>query len=232
MLIVDYVQAWAHVVSQPMRRIVWKTIGLTLFLLVILWAVLARTAQWGLDQWPYINQYPYAEAIAVFLAGAGLLIGIAFVIPPVSAIVAGFFLDEAAETVERRAFPSDAPGRPLPAGQALVQGVRFALLALLVNAVALLLLLVPVVNVVAFLGANAYLLSREYFELAASRFQPPSAAADLRRRHRGTVLFAGLAIAMMLAIPIVNLLTPVFGVSLMVLVHRRIIERERLGRPA
>ena len=33
--------------------------------------------------------------------------------------------------------------------------------------------------------ANAYLLSREYFLLAAMRFRPPAEAKAMRRAHRG-----------------------------------------------
>ncbi len=226
MLIVDVLRAWGHVISRPLRRIFWKSLALTIGLLLIAWIGLARGAQWALDSLPWLQQYPAAEAGAVILAGAGLLIGIAFVIPPVSAVVAGFFLDDVAAVVEADAFPADPPGRPLPAGEALLAGLRFAGVALLVNLGALLFLHVPGVNLVIFLGANAYLLSREYFELAAARFRPMAEAAALRRRHRGRVLLAGLPIALMLAVPIVNLFTPLFGVALMVHVHKRLAARE------
>ena len=35
--------------------------------------------------------------------------------------------------------------------------------------------------------ANAYLLGREYFELAAMRFHPPEEAKAMRKRHAGYV---------------------------------------------
>ena len=95
--------------------------------------------------------------------------GLAYVLPAVSALVAGYFLDDAAEIVERDDFPGDPRGRAMPLGRALIYGARFALLAIAVNLVALMLFFVPGVNLVAFFGANAYLLGREYFELAAAR---------------------------------------------------------------
>ncbi len=228
MLIVDIMKAWGHVFSPPLRRIFWKSLGLTLVLLVVLWFALARTAQWLLDGVGLIQPYPWLEAAAVFIAGAGLFIGIAFIIPPVSALVAGFFLDEAAEVVERDGFPQDAPGRALPMGQALLYGLRFAGLALVVNLIALMLVLVPVVNLIAFFGANAYLLGREYFEMAAGRFRPMAEAAAMRRRHAGAVLAAGMVLAGLLAIPFANLLTPVFGIALMVHLHKRLSLRDPL----
>jgi CysZ protein len=139
--------------------------------------------------------------------------------------VAGFFLDEAAEIVERTDFPGEPTGRALPAGRALLYGIRFAALSLLVNLAALTLFFVPGVNVAAFFAANAYLLSREYFELAAGRFRPLPEAAAMRRERRGTVLLAGGMLAALVLVPVLNLLTPLFGVALMVHVHKRLSAR-------
>jgi uncharacterized protein involved in cysteine biosynthesis len=50
----------------------------------------------------------------------------------------------------------------------------------------------------------------------------------LRRRHGGTVFVAGLFIAGFVAIPIVNLATPLFGTAFMVHMHKRLSGR---GRP-
>ena len=72
----------------------------------------------------------------------------------------------------------------VPLGRALLYGARFAGLSLLVNLAALILIFVPGVNIAAFFAANAYLLSREYFELAAGRFRPMPEAAAMRVRHR------------------------------------------------
>jgi uncharacterized protein involved in cysteine biosynthesis len=90
--------------------------------------------------------------------------------------------------------------------------------------VALPFLLVAGLGVVIFFLATAFLLSREYFELAAMRFRPPAEAKALRRAHRGTVFAAGLLIALFVSIPIVNLATPLFGMALMVHIHKRIGE--------
>ena len=74
---------------------------------------------------------------------------------------------------------------------------------------------------IAFLVATAWLLGREYFELAAMRFRPPREAKALRKRHATTVFVAGLIIAAFVSIPIVNLATPLFAMAKMVHVHKR-----------
>src|SRR5690606_19439533 len=70
--------------------------------------------------------------------------------------------------------------------------------------------------------AAAYLLSREYFLLAAMRFRTPVEARALRQQHRARVFLAGLTIALFVSVPIVNLATPLFAMALMVHVHKRI----------
>lgn len=55
---------------------------------------------------------------------------------------------------------------------------------------------------------NGYLLGREFFEFAAMRFRSPADARLFRVKHRTTVFMAGLVIAAFLAVPFLNLLTP------------------------
>ena len=219
MLIRAALAAWRQVLSGPLRRILWRSLALTLTLLALLWFGLTRLFGYYLKGHPLSVDYPILDGFAFFLAGAGLLIALIYVLPAVSALVAGFFLDDAAEIVERTDFPGEPPGRALPAGRALLYGMRFAGLALLVNLAALTLFFVPVVNVVAFFAANAYLLGREYFELAAGRFRPLPEAADMRRAHRATVLMAGAMLAGLVPGPVLNRLTPLFGIAFLVHVH-------------
>ena len=77
-----------------------------------------------------------------------------------------------------------------------------------------------------FFIATAWLLGREYFELAAMRFRSPAEAKAMRKDNAATVFTAGLIIAAFVSIPIVNLATPLFGMALMVHMHKR------LRRPA
>ncbi|MBN9069914.1 MAG: cysteine biosynthesis protein CysZ, partial [Rhizobiales bacterium] len=63
---------------------------------------------------------------------------------------------------------------------------------------------------------------REYFEFAAMRFHEEPEAKALRRRNFGTVFLAGLVIALFLAVPVVNLLTPLFAAALMVHLHKMV----------
>jgi CysZ protein len=80
----------------------------------------------------------------------------------------------------------------------------------------------PGIGAIIFFIATAFLLGRVYFELAAMRFHPVAEAKRLRKARQGSVFVAGLLIAAFVSIPIVNLATPLFGMALMVHVHKRL----------
>ncbi|EEX89824.1 conserved hypothetical protein [Brucella ceti M644/93/1] len=136
-----------------------------------------------------------------------------------------FFLDDVAEIVEREDYPADPPGTPLPLGRSVIASLKFLGVVILGNGVALILLFVPGINLIAFFVINAYLLSREFFEFAAMRYRSEAEAKALRSQYGVTVFLAGLVIAGFMAIPIVNLLTPLFAATMMVHLHKAISKR-------
>jgi CysZ protein len=213
----DALAAFRQILTPQFRAVLFKTLALTLLLLGLIWLGLDRLVLHFIDV-----QTPWVATLLSIVTGLGLFVGLAFLLAPTSSLVAGLFLDELAEIVEREIYPPDRIGRALPAGLAIWLAIRFALLSALVNLIALMLLLVPGINAIAFFVANAYLLSREFFELAALRYRPLADVRALRRRHRLRIFVAGLVIAALLAVPILNLLTPLFGTALMVRLHKRI----------
>jgi CysZ protein len=106
--------------------------------------------------------------------------------------------------------------------RAVIEGVTTALLAVAVYFVALPFLLFAGFGAVIFFLCTAYILGRQYFELAAMRFHPAEEAKRLRKLHQGTVFVAGLFIASFVSIPILNLATPLFGMAFMVHMHKRL----------
>ena len=159
------------------------------------------------------------------IAGLGIILGAVFLMPAVTAFVASFFVDDIAEEVERTHYPTEPPGKALPFGRALLEGTKTGLLALGVYLLALPFIFIAGLGLFILFFANAYLLSREYFELAAMRFRPVAEAKAFRKAHRGSVFAAGLLIALFVSVPILNLATPLFGMALMVHLHKRLSAR-------
>ena len=218
-LLADALAAFREILTPPFRAALLKVLGLTLLILVGAVALLDH----GLLLLVAVHA-AWLSALIGIVAGLGLLVGSVFLVAPVSSIVAGFFIDDLAEHVERDLDPLSPPGRPLRILPALVLSVRFGALQFGVTLVALLLLLVPGVNAVAFLGANAYLLGRQYYEFVALRHLPAADAEALRRRHAGRIFTAGLVMAAVVAVPVLNLVTPLFATALMVRVFKRLPE--------
>jgi len=225
-------QALSQMFSPPFRAVLLKSIGLALILIIIIGIGLRDLLAWlaGAGEGFAENALgPNAHApltvlafVLTIAASLGIVVGSIFLMPAVTALVASFFVDDIARAVERSRYPGEPEGKPLPLARALIEGVRTALLAIAVYLVALPFLLFAGFGAVIFFFCTAYILGREYFELAAMRYRPVAAARALRKRHQGTVFMAGLFIAAFVSIPIVNLATPLFGMAFMVHMHKRL----------
>ncbi|AWC21064.1 CysZ-like protein [Aminobacter sp. MSH1] len=224
--------AASQLFTAEFRSVFLKTLGLTILALAALWFGIREVFDWL--AWPWIEALlpglpawtGWLGLIAAIVAGIGLAFGLALLIAPVTAIVAGLFLDDVAEVVEKTSYPGDRPGQPVPALRSLVLAIKFFGIVILGNLLALFLMFIPIVNIGAFFLVNGYLLGREFFEFAAMRFRPEQEAKDLRRRNAGTVFMAGLVIAAFLAVPILNLLTPLFAAAMMVHLHKSVSAAE------
>jgi CysZ protein len=209
------IAALYQIFTPPFRSVLWKTLALTFLLLIAFFVGVEKLfVHWLLLPYSWL-----ATTLAV-VAGLGLVIGLAFAIVPVSFIVAGFFFDELAAVVEASLDPNHPAGITPALGNVLLVSAKFAGVAILVNIVALVLLLVPGLNAIVFFVANAYLLGRGYFELAALRYRGIEDVAAMRRSHWTEIFLAGCIIAVVASIPIANLLTPLFGAAFMVRLHR------------
>lgn len=222
----------ANLFAPETRSVFWKVLGLTVLVLIGLWFAL-RSAFIAFvfplvtgffpDMPDWTGWLGFVFAIA---AGIGLALGLALLLSPVTALIAGLFLDDVAEVVEKRDYPEDVPGTALPLGPAITSSIKFLGVVILGNIVALFLLFIPGVNLIAFFLVNGYLLGREFFEFAAMRFRSPQEARLFRAKHASTVFLAGLVIAAFLAIPVVNLLTPLFAAGLMVHLYKLISQKD------
>jgi uncharacterized protein involved in cysteine biosynthesis len=144
-----------------------------------------------------------------------LMIGLSvFLMVPVAALFTSFFLDDVAQAVEDRHYPTlpHVPHRGLVEG--LIASVNFFGVLIAVNLLAILAyFLVGPFAPLMFWAVNGFLLGREYFDTVALRRMDPTAAKALRKRHSGVVWLAGALMAAPLSVPFVNLLIPVLGVA-------------------
>jgi CysZ protein len=226
------IKALSQILSRPMRSILWRSIGLALALIVVLASSLQRLLSWFAtsgEVWAEAMLGPSFHVpldvlawIVSIAAGLGVVFGAVFLMPAITSLIASIFVDEVADHVEREHYPAERPGAALPLGLAMSEGIKTALLTILVYLIALPFVFVAGVGFIAFFVATAWLLGREYFELAAMRFRSPADAKAMRKHNAATVFAAGLVIAAFVSIPIVNLATPLFGMAFMVHMHKRL----------
>jgi uncharacterized protein involved in cysteine biosynthesis len=237
------IKALSQMISPPMRSILWRSIGLALVLITVLAIGLQRLLSWfatygevwleGLLGPGWHTSLEVLAWIVSIAAGLGVVFGAVFLMPAITSLVASLFVDDVADHVEREHYPAERPGVALPFSQAIYEGVKTALLTILVYLIALPFVLLAGAGFLIFFLATAWLLGREYFELAAMRFRSPEEAKAMRRDNAATIFAAGLIIAAFVSIPIVNLATPIFGMAFMVHMHKRLSgPRPELIEPA
>ena len=226
------VKALSQILSPPMRSILWRSIAMALVLIVVLAIGLQRLLSFlatSGEGWAEAMLGPSFQTpldilawIVSIAAGLGIVFGAVLLMPAITSLVASFFVDEIDDQVEREHYPAQPPGVALPLSLAMTEGVKTALLTILVYLIALPFVIFAGAGFVIFFVATAWLLGREYFELAAMRFRSPKEAKAMRKDNAATVFTAGLIIAAFVSIPIVNLATPLFGMAFMVHMHRRL----------
>src|SRR3954454_11068687 len=132
--------------TPPFRRVLLKSVGLALIMIVLLgigtyygfaWLATAGEA-WGQSHVGVVPGGVWTALVWIFTiaAGVGIVTGGIFLMPAVTAFVGSFFVDEIADHVEAAYYPGEMPGAALPFLRALTEGLKTALLAILVYVLA------------------------------------------------------------------------------------------------
>lgn len=149
------------------------------------------------------------------LGGLASLVLTWLMFPAVMVAVSSTMLDSIVDAVERRHYPHLPPPRRIPVWHSVREGAKFLGLVVLVNLLALPFYFVPVVNLFVWFLVNGYLIGREYFELVAVRRLGPAGVKFLRDERRVGLFAAGVIIAFLSSLPLVNLLMPVLAAAFM-----------------
>lgn len=201
----------------------WGVMALSLACTALVFTVLAGSAWWLVGKLPWLNQGWLANSRwdEWLLPGMGVVIVLVvgwFAFPLVVTAVAGAFLEPLADRIERRHYPAAPVPRQVSWPEQIHSSLRVLLRGLGWNLLALPLYFIPVVNVIAYAILNAFLLSREYFQVVAVRHVTLAEATGLYRQHRWAMLRGGLGLALIFVLPVVNLCAPLLATAWMV--HR------------
>jgi len=195
-----------------LRAVVWSMVLFGLLFGAVWWLIVATK----------IFQIDWLEWLTDALGWASGVVAGVILFPGAVLTVLTFMLEDIARAVEARYYPHLPPPRAQPFSETLVSALRFAGVVVVLNIILLPLYVaiffVPLLNVFVFYGLNGYLLGREYFELVAYRRMDHEAVREMRRRHRGQLFVAGVVIAVLLTLPLVNWFMPVVAAAFML--HR------------
>lgn len=193
------------------QKPLWISVGVALGVFVVLWVTSGAAIKYTA-----IFDYGWLETIADGLGWALILVITWVLFPGVVSAVVALFLDQIAESVEARHYPNLGPAQGQAMGEQVMTAVRFLGVMVLLNLLILPTMLLGPVYPVLFYCVNGYLLGREYFEMVAARRMDMAGTYRLRKAHGGRLFLTGVAIAFLLTIPVVNLLTPVIATAAMV----------------
>lgn len=219
----DALDSFSDIFSAPFRGVMIKSVALTVAVLVLGGFALGHFVIGFVT-----ISVAWLATVLSFAIGLGVVAALVLLAAPTTSLVASFFFDEIAALAEREVDPNGAPGRALSLWDGTLASLRFAALTLAVMLAALVLLFIPGVGFAGWFAANAYLLGREYFELAAMRFRSADEARAMRRYFATPVFMAGLIVAAFVSVPVLNLATPLFAAALMARLHKR-LERQALA---
>ncbi|MEE8506166.1 MAG: EI24 domain-containing protein [Kiloniellales bacterium] len=223
------------------RRILAISVAASLGVFVLLWMLAWFGLSWAgeaLSAWLAEQDPGFWSEVLQWVLGGGAVVGVLvvsfFLFPAVMVLVMSFLLEDVAAAVEARHYPGLPAARAQPWSEMIAGVLAFIAISLALNILALplylLLLFLPPFNLFVFYLLNGYLLGREYFEIVAMRRLDMATAKRLRRTYRGRVFMTGVVIALLLTVPLVNLITPIVATAFMLHVFEGV--RRRAAGPA
>lgn len=171
---------------------------------------------------------PWLDTLLAIGGSAAALVIAWLLFPLAIAIALAWFADDVAAAVERRHYPDLPPPAGMGLGESVWSAARFAAVAVALNLLVLPLYLLPGPNLLIYLALNGYLLGREYFEQVAGRRLRARTVSALRRRASRRLWLAGMVIAAILTVPLLNLIAPVIAIAFMVHLFEALRRSERM----
>lgn len=160
--------------------------------------------------------YGWIESILDFLLSAGAVLIAWLLFPVITPVIASFFVDSVTEKIEKKYYPGVLSRTSHSVSTTVIEAVKFVMVMVALNIVCLPLYLIPVINIFVYYLLNSYLISREFFDMAAAFYVSPQESKKLRKSNRGSVMGLGLVIVIINTIPVLNLFGPIIAITLMV----------------
>lgn len=225
----DFGKALAQMDDRAFRRVLFLGLGLTIALLVGIYAgylALVDTMIDGPLTLPIVGEVTWIGTLLGWSGLGVILLMSIFLMIPVASAITSFFLEDVADAVEAKHHPTLMPAPQTSFWDAMIDTISFFATMIGANILAIFAYVtLPFLAIPIFYALNGYLLGREYFTLAAMRSVGRAAAKDMRKENSGEIWLAGVLMALPLTVPLMNLFIPILGAATFTHLFHRIAAR-------
>lgn len=236
MILTAFFKALAQLPEARFQSVLWRGVGLTIALLVAIYAALLGLIDWLTAEPITLPGGAEITWLGDLLGWGSLALMIllsVFLMVPVASAITSLFLDEVADAVEEKHYPALPPTPEVGFMEGLRDTINFMGILIGANVAAFILYaFLPFAAIFIFYAMNGFLLGREYFQLAAMRREGRERARALAKQNQGTIWIAGCLMALPLSIPLVNLFIPILGAATFTHIYHGIIQRSNRASPS
>lgn len=153
-----------------------------------------------------------------------------FLMAPAASLFTGLHLNAVADRIEARHYPHLQPAQPLSPRKLWFDSINYFGLVFFINLISFIsfALMGVIWGISVFWVLNGLLLAREYSTMIAERRTDPAAIKAFNRQHRRALALAGIVFAVLLSVPVLNLIMPTIGVAAFAhLIHRLSTQQTR-----
>ncbi len=229
MIVADFLKAVSQLPDRRFRAVLWRGIGLTIALLVAVYAGVLWLIEWVTADpisLPGVGEVTWLGDLLSWGSFGVMIFLSIFLMVPVASAITSLFLDEVAQAVEDKHYPTLPPVEKISFGDGLRDTVNFLGVLISANIAAFVLYAIfPFAAIFIFYALNGFLLGREYFQLAAMRREGRAGAKALRKKHNGIIWAAGCLMAVPLSFPFINLIIPILGAATFTHLYHRLSQR-------
>ena len=197
--------------DSKMRVVFLKTVSISM--IVILGVTLLI---WGLFDSVQIFEFKFLNKLISWAIGVILVIMASAVLGPMMIVIGGIYSEDIAHYVEKKHYSNRVGHRFVGVAESINTGGRLLFKCLIINVLLIPIYIVggffPIISVVIFFWVNGYLLSRELFEIVASRHLGRGDRVLFWKASRGGNIFIGVIIVCLSTVPLLNLVSAMLGV--------------------
>ncbi len=217
MILNAFFAALGQIGDPKFRSVLLRGVGLTIILLIAGCAAAIWLINWLASSeisLPWIGTVSWLNDVLNYSGIFVVLVLPVFLMMPVASAIISMFLEEVAQAVEDKHYPTLPAVPGIPFSDGVRDALSFMGVLIVANLLALILYVIfsPLAPFI-FWAMNGFLLGREYFTLAAMRRIGREEARKLRAKHTSTIWLAGTLMAIPLSVPLVNLVIPIIGAA-------------------